>query len=373
MELQKKKVSEMPLLGSITPESIIMVVDGDTNYKYALENITQGGVESVTSTDNHIVINNTDPKKPTVSFQLANNENLITDEELAELQANIDAETQARIAADDILQANIDAIDVVETNELIPVTYEELKTLKDASQLIPLQTYLLTDYRTTYQMSTDYQLDYNGDYYQTLEPMGGIVGEISNVSNQDGTVRTITLISGGSNYEDGTYVLDGGNYECYCNVVTNNGVITSVSLVGGGNMYNDGEYSISGGDNDAIVRVSVGYKTYQVAGNTNPLEPLIITAAGTNSLETICKSTVYGQDIIYYNIDDNSEGFTKGKIYRRIDTIQNNDIGTDWRHIKYRRWKLNVTDNWVNGQAYNIGDIVKNGTSIYICYKVAEI
>ena len=32
-----------------------------------------------------------------------------------------------------------------------------------------------------------------------------------------------------------------------------------------------------------------------------------------------------------------TEGFTKGKIYRRIDTLRNNDIGTDWRHVKYDR------------------------------------
>jgi len=287
-----------------------------------------------------------------------------------ELQTNIDAEAQTRINADAALQANIDALD---SNVPISVTYEELKTLKDASQLVPLQTYLLTDYRTTYHLATDYQLDSNGYYYQTLEPMGGIVGEISNVSNQDGTVRTITLINGGSDYIDGSYTLDGGNYGCQYNIVAENGVVTGVSLVDGGSLYYDGEYSIPGGNNDAIIQVSVGYKTYQIAENTNPLEPLIITAAGTNSLETICKSTIYGQDIIYYNIDDNSEGFTKGKIYRRIDTIQNNDIGTDWRHIKYRRWKLNVTNDWVNGQVYNRGDIVKNGTSIYMCYRTTEL
>jgi len=84
------------------------------------------------------------------------------------------------------------------------------------------------------------------------------------------------------------------------------------------------------------------------------IEPLLLTAVSTNKFHTVCKSQLYPQDIIYYeisailpndtrhyNIEDEivlgTEGFTKGKIYRRIDTLYNNDVGTDWRHIKYRR------------------------------------
>ena len=40
-------------------------------------------VKSVTSTDNHIVVDNTDPKNPSLSFQLVDNENLLTDDQLA--------------------------------------------------------------------------------------------------------------------------------------------------------------------------------------------------------------------------------------------------------------------------------------------------
>ena len=71
------------------------------------------------------------------------------------------------------------------------------------------------------------------------------------------------------------------------------------------------------------------------------IEPLIITATDVNKLHNQCKSTLYPQDIVFYEITGDinngfgTEGFTKGKIYRRIDTLRNNDIGTDWRHIKY--------------------------------------
>ena len=65
------------------------------------------------------------------------------------------------------------------------------------------------------------------------------------------------------------------------------------------------------------------------------IEPLIITATDVNKLHNQCKSTLYPQDIVYYEITGDigngygTEGFTKGKIYRRIDTLRNNDIGTD--------------------------------------------
>jgi hypothetical protein len=77
------------------------------------------------------------------------------------------------------------------------------------------------------------------------------------------------------------------------------------------------------------------------------IEPLYITAVDVNKLHNECKSELYPQDIVYYEITGKTlqvngggtsdEGFTKGKIYRRIDTKFHNDIGTDWRHVKYNR------------------------------------
>ena len=80
-----------------------------------------------------------------------------------------------------------------------------------------------------------------------------------------------------------------------------------------------------------------------VTKTSGVIEPLIITATDVNKLHNQCKSTLYPQDIVYYEITGDignwygTEGFTKGKIYRRIDTQKNNDIGTDWRHVKYDR------------------------------------
>lgn len=83
--------------------------------------------------------------------------------------------------------------------------------------------------------------------------------------------------------------------------------------------------------------------TTEVDKSSGIIEPLYITAVDVDKLHNKCFSVLYPQDIVYYEItgdigDGNgTEGFTKGKIYRRIDTQKNNDIGTDWRHIKYDR------------------------------------
>jgi len=113
-----------------------------------------------------------------------------------------------------------------------------------------------------------------------------------------------------------------------------------------------------------------------VSGDTissGVVEPLYITAANTNTLNNVCMSQLYPQDVVYYEITGDinngygTEGFTKGKIYRRIDTIYNNDIGTDWRHVKYRRYKLNVINEYTVSNSYVTGDVVFSGSGIYIC------
>ena len=106
------------------------------------------------------------------------------------------------------------------------------------------------------------------------------------------------------------------------------------------------------------------------------IEPLYLTATDVDKLHNEAKSELYPQDIVYYSIDRNmlnSEyyeyeyGLSKGIIYRRIDTIRNNDIGTDWRHITYRRYAINVTTTYANNTDYYPGNVVELYGEIYIC------
>ena len=101
---------------------------------------------------------------------------------------------------------------------------------------------------------------------------------------------------------------------------------------------------------------------------TSPIEPLLVTAISTNTFYHIAKSASFPKDEIYYDIS----GGTKGGIYRRIDTIQNNDIGFDYRNIKFLRYKIDVTTTHATGNAsFNkFAVIKKTGTSeIYIKLK----
>jgi hypothetical protein len=112
----------------------------------------------------------------------------------------------------------------------------------------------------------------------------------------------------------------------------------------------------------------------------NDYEPLIVTASKNNGLEPIAYSLIYPNDIIYYNYDNtmtdsygNNQyiaGATTGVIYRRIDTLLNNDVCFDFRNIKFRRYKLNIP-NYDNYTTYNKYDVVyEPNTNAY--YKYAD-
>lgn len=85
------------------------------------------------------------------------------------------------------------------------------------------------------------------------------------------------------------------------------------------------------------------------------IEPIIVTAIGTNSIYSEARSAIHKNDIIYYDVDaisSNTWGIWKkntqipnfkGWIYRRIDNQNNIDIGWDWRNITVPCRKVNVS------------------------------
>jgi hypothetical protein len=79
--------------------------------------------------------------------------------------------------------------------------------------------------------------------------------------------------------------------------------------------------------------------------NTAPIEPLIVTAISSNEIDFRALSLLFPKDEIYYSIENNQIfqlGCTKGHIYRRIDTIQNNDFPFDFRNVRFRRWQIDI-------------------------------
>ncbi len=98
--------------------------------------------------------------------------------------------------------------------------------------------------------------------------------------------------------------------------------------------------------------------------NTGEIEPLLVTAISNNELKPEAYSVAFPDDIIYYCPDNDQSmvpGCTKGYIYRRIDTKQNNDFPFDFRQVKFRRWQIDVP-NWDDAAEYSKMSVVKRPT-----------
>ena len=99
--------------------------------------------------------------------------------------------------------------------------------------------------------------------------------------------------------------------------------------------------------------------------NTGEIEPLMVTAFSASRLNNIAYSSLYPNDTIYYEVENNQEivpGCTKGYIYRRVDEKQNNDFPMDFRQVKFRRWAI-AQAAWSNAGPYAKGEIVKDSSS----------
>ncbi len=95
------------------------------------------------------------------------------------------------------------------------------------------------------------------------------------------------------------------------------------------------------------------------------VEPLVVIALASNKLSPIAFSPQYPQDVIYYDVNNDTTqipGCTKGYIYRRIDTARSIDIPFDWRSVKFARWKI-IPATWNDSTNYDVRAIVKSPSS----------
>jgi len=72
-------IDGLPLFGDIVTHNV------DEFATAAQGTLADTALQSVISTDNHIVVDNTDPQNPTLSFQTVDNENFVTDDEKADI------------------------------------------------------------------------------------------------------------------------------------------------------------------------------------------------------------------------------------------------------------------------------------------------
>ena len=201
------------------------------------------------------------------------------------------------------------------------LTYSGLTTLIHNSGLTVGGLYLISDYQTTHI------IPYADD------------DSYSNGTLQVGIQYTIPTLSAGDNFSNVGYVADGVPF-----FATN----TTPNVWDYGTDVYDYFY-------------------------TSPVEPLLVTASSTYTLKPEAHSALYPHDIIYYDYNNNYNmipGCTKGYIYRRIDTLQNNDIPFDFRNVKFRRWQIDASSNiWDSSITYNQNDVVlyPDTSNIYIC------
>ena len=140
-----------------------------------------------------------------------------------------------------------------------------------------------------------------------------------------------------------------------------------------------GKYLIT----DYVTTYKQPWSNVLMSGTT---EPLLVTAQSVNELEVIAYSTLFPQDIIYYEHNNTYSlamqsgvpiayfpNATKGYIYRRIDTVLKNDICFDFRQVKFRRYKTNV-GAWSAVTTYAVGDFAAGSDGkIYHSYRAANL
>lgn len=98
------------------------------------------------------------------------------------------------------------------------------------------------------------------------------------------------------------------------------------------------------------------------------VEPIVVTALTTSSLEPIAYSISHPKDILYYDVDGSTymPGSTTGCIYRRIDTEKNISVPFDFREFKVEYKNIDDAEAYDVGGTYNRGKIVKDAGNYYI-------
>lgn len=99
---------------------------------------------------------------------------------------------------------------------------------------------------------------------------------------------------------------------------------------------------------------------------TSPVEQLLLFATSTTALRPEGYSLTYPGDIVYYRSDNSQAampGCTKGFIFRRNDTVRNNDMEIDFRNVRFRRWLVTLPRADYNGNTTAYLSATDNGAA----------
>lgn len=308
-----------------------------------------GNADSPTAEDGTVIVN-------------GNTKTIAAFEEHLQFNQAVGSSNQGTV----VLSLSDQFLATIPTNELITGTYQELKVLRDNSELKPGQRYIMTDYQTEYYidgtnsagrlrekeitavvsnyavLNDNFEEDLNnGDSVTVTElPVGYTgsiqVGDVTTVNNEQSDYYF--------RFANGMHTIIGLKFTFAFDRYQN--IAQDVII----NDANNKPIVKPGGVVNTEVHDGTAYMGQSASENYPvPIERLVLTAASQDSFELEAFSDTFDGDIVTYNMDsdkvlnDNFEVIKnrKGFILRRRNELLNIDLEVDWRVVRYRRYVPN--------------------------------
>ena len=221
--------------------------------------------------------------------------------------------------------------------------------------------------RTRYQGRVDNILDADGNPYENFAALYAATEDFFNDFNEPAVEQLGIDLENGSTTkylsEKGTMEEVPGGAALLTNLTYAElaAAITGSTLTPGAKYLITDYQTVHEIPNSGILDEESG-EMYANEINTGQIEPLLVTAISENELAPEAYSSLFPDDVIYYSPTNDQgmvPGCTKGYIYRRVDTKQNNDIPFDFRQVKFRRWQISQP-TWDEATTYAKGAVVKS-------------
>jgi hypothetical protein len=277
-------------------------------------------------------------------------------------------------------------VDLAEINSLFRATYAEYQTIIANNELIVGNKYILTDYKTIYQIEgtttspiiARYVLNGNSGNYAYFAD-----GIPTSSISANGDTATITALpsgyGGGLSIGQTVTVVDyfNSNYILFSPTVNVTGIEIFINKPRWSQVATDevildlsgNTVMQPGGVLNVDVHNDLPYMNMSGAENESPkVEELILTAIAENQFSIEAESLTYKGDLVLYYFDDNvildendvQIGTRNGLIKKRDAFDLNISINKDWRVQRYRRWVMD-DDNWtgytLKNDLYKVGGV----------------
>jgi hypothetical protein len=246
-------------------------------------------------------------------------------------------------------------------------TYAEIKTLKEASRLIPGTRYIITDYQTKYfiEGSNSSGIDKNKKISANISGWA-VLDDNKALDMYNGLVVTITELPvgyTGALVVGGTTTVSSNSSLYYFKFANGMQSVVGLKIKYSLTRYqtilpdaviNDSNGKVvmkPGGVINTEVHDGSAYMDQTAAENLAvPTERIILVSSTANQFQILGYSDTFAGDVIEYDFDDvnvvndNLEVIStrKGFITKRSNDALSIEVALDWRVIRFRRWLLSA-------------------------------